>query len=328
MSGRHTLVLLCFLGLAFLAGSCVEAGKHKEPWKILYINSYHRGYPHSDEIEDAIFHTLPTSDYKIEVVYLNAKRNGSPNQIQQQAIFAWDLMRQWNPNLLIVSDDPAARFIAEPMATAYDMPIVFCGVNWTASEYNLPQRIVTGMVEVSPIQACIDTLIYYYPKVKKVAVLSEQTETELKNKHFIEPFFHNSGLGSEYRFVSDLDEWKAAFLWANANVDAIYLSTNGAIKGWDREIATNFVRQNMKIPVFTSNDFMMPYAVFGLTKVPREQGEWAAQTAAAILQKTQTPSGIGIVENVQVKAYINPVNAAAIGFKPTPQFLSRSAIRQ
>jgi hypothetical protein len=33
------------------------------------------------------------------------------------------------------------------------------------------------------------------------------------------------------------------------------------------------LKKNIKIPIVTCDDFMMPFAVFGLTKVAKEQGD-------------------------------------------------------
>lgn len=63
--------------------------------------------------------------------------------------------------------------------------------------------------------------------------------------------------------------------------------------------------------VFHLNDFMMPYCVLGVTKVAREQGEWAAQTALAILNG-RSPAAIPLATNVQTRIFTNDALARRI----------------
>jgi ABC-type uncharacterized transport system substrate-binding protein len=76
------------------------------------------------------------------------------------------------------------------------------------------------------------------------------------------------------------------------------------------------------VPVFTCDDFMMVYAVFGLTKIAKEQGEWAARTALQILDG-QSPAQIPVTRNTQTAAWINPLLAESAGFHPGVDLLAR-----
>ena len=48
----------------------------------------------------------------------------------------------------------------------------------------------------------------------------------------------------------------------------------------------------------------MPYTMFGMTKVPEEQGEWAAKVAIEILHGTK-PSDIPIIPNRNFDIIVN-----------------------
>ena len=58
---------------------------------------------------------------------------------------------------------------------------------------------------------------------------------------------------------------------------------------------------------------MMDYCVFGLTKVAKEQGEWAAKTAIQILHG-RAPASIPYTRNRQTHAYLNRDLANRVGF--------------
>jgi hypothetical protein len=62
---------------------------------------------------------------------------------------------------------------------------------------------------------------------------------------------------------------------------------------------------------------MMPYATFGLTKVPGEQGEWAAEAILALIAG-KTPAEIPLAHNRRANAIVNKELANKLGFVPPP----------
>jgi len=114
--------------------------------------------------------------------------------------------------------------------------------------------------------------------------------------------------------ADDFETWKTLFMKANQETDLIYMPINGAIKNWDETTARTLIENNLKIPAVTCDDFMMPYTVFGLTKVAKEQGEWASKTAIELLGGKK-PAEIPISRNKKTKAWINTKLAAKIDFK-------------
>ena len=59
---------------------------------------------------------------------------------------------------------------------------------------------------------------------------------------------------------------------------------------------------------------MMDNCVFGLTKIAKEQGEWAAETAIQILNGTD-PAIIPYTRNRQTHSYLNRDLANRMGFE-------------
>jgi ABC-type uncharacterized transport system substrate-binding protein len=203
------------------------------------------------------------------------------------------------------------------------MPIVFCGVNWTDVEYALPPDRVTGMLEILPVADMIFTMRAYYPKMEKLLFLSENTTTSRKEVALLDTLFIRTGVKVKHALVHDFDEWKVVFKEANQEFDIIYLPTNGAIKGWTKDEAIDFISQYIKVPVVTTEDFMMPYCVFGLTKVAKEQGIWVAETAKKILAGSKI-GDFPVTMNKQSNYWINTSLAELIGFKPDSALINRS----
>jgi ABC-type uncharacterized transport system substrate-binding protein len=133
------------------------------------------------------------------------------------------------------------------------------------------------------------------------------------------------GVDVAHELVDDFEQWKTIFAAANQVYDIIYLPTNGAIKGWDRDEAIKFINQYIKVLVVTTEDFMMPYCVYGLTKVAKEQGIWVAVTAKTILGGSSL-SEFPVTRNKQSTHWINTELAEKIGFEPDSVLLSKSEL--
>lgn len=301
--------------LELLAAACLALSPAAAPL-VIYVNSYHAGYPSSDDVMAGVTDTLSASGVRVETLFLDTKRRSSEAEIAAAAARALAEIRRRQPALLVVSDDDAVRSLVVPHFAGGPLPVVFCGVNWSAERYGLPTPHVTGMLEVLPVAETLQTLEPYYPGIRRVVVLSEQSAAEESNRVAMSAIFAARGLSAEWRLVPTFDAWKAEFRHANATADLIVLPTNGAIAGWVPDVAERFVAAEIRRPVITNDDFMIRYAVFGRVKVAREQGEWAARTVLRIMAG-EPPSAIPLARNRQSRALINRTLAARIGFVPS-----------
>lgn len=301
----------------FLSGlfifSCNSQKNSDQPARIFYINSYHAGYGSSDDVMQGIQETLEDKNVELKTFFLDTKRKSSKSEIAGTVQKALSQIEEFRPDLILVSDDNAMKHIVQSHFNNTELPVVFCGVNWSADQYN-PGKNVTGMLEVLPLRECLSEVISSYPETKNLVVLSENTLSEQNNKMLLDTLYKNMGLIVKYSLAEDFEMWKKMFKEANENADLIYMPTNGAIKNWNDDEAKKLVEENLKIPAITCDDFMMPYAVFGLTKVAKEQGEWAAQTVLEILNGKK-PAEIPVAKNTQTNAWLNKDLAEKIDFK-------------
>ncbi|RIV17978.1 hypothetical protein DYU11_30185 [Fibrisoma montanum] len=302
------------LGILMMSLKPAKLLKPKEVYQVLYINSYHAGYGSSDSVMAGIRQTLAASDnVALNVCFMDTKRHPDLATAKAQAIK--QQIDYLKPDLVIASDDDAVREVVVPYLKNSSIPVVFCGVNWSAKAYGLPVANVTGMLEVVPIRETLETMKRCYPQARKLVILSENSPAEQKNTQVLDTLYRALGFSPEYALVDDFNAWKQAFRDVNQTADLIYLSTNGSIRGWQNEEVRAFVAQTIRRPVITCDDFMMPYAVYGQTKVAREQGEWAARTALKILQGAK-PASFPLTRNLQSVCWFNPTLAERIQFKP------------
>jgi len=308
------------LGSALLLGL---AGCGKSPRKIFYINSYHEGYAPSDQKMLAIQQAVSSQpNLVLKIFFLDAQRLQDGKSIQAKTGEALKAIRDFSPDVIIASDDDAVKYVIAPHFRKGSVPVVFCGVGWTCQQYGLPTASVTGILEAPPVRETVQTLRKYYPEMKSLIVLGGNSVSERKNLKTFESIFREEGLISESMLVEDFSAWKRFFAAANNKADVVYLTGNGAVAGWSDTEAWEFVFRNIRKPVITCEESLMRYAVFGLTKVEREQGEWAARTALAILDG-KAPTDFHVAMNQQTRGYFNPLLAEAVGFKPDPELLAK-----
>jgi len=314
-------ILFCSLLLGILFSACLPDSKKK----IVYINSYHHGHPSSDEIMEGFVKDMPADSFEVFSYYMDTKRNPSKSFIQDKASQLLDSIINIKPDLLVVSDDNAVKYLVQPNLQKLTMPIIFCGVNWTDKDYNLPNNQVTGIIEILPVADAVQMLKSHYSSAKKLLVLNENTTTSRKEQQILDTLFQNFGLSATFKLVDNFQEWKTAFADGNIEFDIIYISTHAAIKGWDKNEAEEFISKNIKVPVFTCEDFMMPYAVLGVTKIAEEHGIWAAVSAKKILSGVRLDD-IPVTKNKQSNKWLNLHLAHKINFKPNSVFLKNTVL--
>lgn len=304
-----------------LFNSCGQKENIKR--KIVYINSYHRGHPPSDEVTAGLIENLPADSFQVFSFFMDTKRNPTEDFIKGKANELLDSIGLIRPDLLVVSDDNAVKFLVKPTIMKITCPVVFCGVNWSADEYNLPSEKVTGMIEVLPVTDLMQTMRLYYPVMTRLLVLNENTTTSRKTRDLLDTLLLQTGIAVKQELVDDFDQWKKVYTMANDQYDIIYLQTNGAIKGWDHREALKLIEELIKIPTVTCEHFMMPYSVVGLTQVSREQGEWAAATVKRIMKGTN-PAEIPYARNCLTDLWINDKLAEKIRFVAGPEFKEKA----
>ena len=286
-----------------------------------HVSSYHAGFAWSDGIERGLGEGLE-GHCRVETFHLDTKRFLEPAQMRAAAEAAHRRMLEIEPDIVIVSDDNAVRHFVEPRLLGTDMPVVFCGVNWTVEEYRLPDPNVTGMIEVSPMDALLELGREITDGGERVVYLTVDTLSGLKDSERLrERAKALGGFRFESVHVDSAAAWRDAFERAQEH-SFVLLGDGGALEGWDEAEMRAFVFENARVPILTSNLYQMSYATVGLTRVAEEQGEWAAASAVAILNGL-SPSDIPLMTNRRWDKWVNEPFVERLGLT-----LERSFLRQ
>lgn len=281
--------------------------------KILYIDSYHEGYEWSDGITNGIKSVLKNTGVTLEVFRMDTKRNGGEDFKKQAALNAKSRIEQFKPDVVIVSDDNAAKYVVADFYKDSDLPCIFCGVNYDASVYGFPTKNVTGMIEMEMVNQMIQNL-KSFAKGDGIGFISADNETTRKIGLFTKKLSAPNLV--EY-YAKNFAEWKKLYLEAQSKVDILLFDNNAGINDWNDKEALDFVLKNTKIPTSAYNAWVTQYTLIGVTKVAEEFGEWSAATALKIIDGAK-PSDIPIATNKKGKLSLNIkiANKLGITFKP------------
>jgi ABC-type uncharacterized transport system substrate-binding protein len=310
---RAGLFAVILLGLAGWSDAAWSA-------RCLYISSYHQGYAWSDGVERGLRQTLE-GRCELRQFDMDTKRNKSEADKQAAAAAARQLIESWQPDVVMVSDDNAAKYLIVPHYKDAELPFVFCGINWTVAEYGFPYKNVTGMIEVAPVAAMIEEAKALTHAPTRTLYIGADTVTERKNAERIRRAVEASGLSMTEALVPTFKDWLAAYQ-AGQDYDFIIMGSNAGINDWDDATAAAAVLPITRRVSVTSHEWMMPVTMLGMTKVPEEQGEWAAKVALQILEGT-APDSIPIIANRKWDLYLNHRLLQAAGIELPEKLLQK-----
>lgn len=288
-------VLFLVLSLAFPVWAADYAGK-----KILYIDSYHEGYAWSDGITAGVQAALEDSGATLKIHRMDTKRNKDEAFKKQAAMDAKKVIESFQLDVVIASDDNASKYLIAPHYKNADLPFVFCGVNWDASDYGFPCDNVTGMIEVSPVPQLLDQLRLINSGDKIGYLAADVLTAKKEGTHYKNVF----GIDLTEIYAADFSQWKQGFTDIQESVDLLIVGNVAGINDWDDEQAQGFVEANTRIPSGTIYDFLAPFSLVTYAKVAKEQGYWAGDTALKILDG-KNPGNIPVVKNKEGQLIIN-----------------------
>jgi len=293
--------------------------------KCLFVSSYHQGYAWSDGVERGLRETL-AGKCRIRQFDMDTKRKKTEQDKEAAALEAKSLIDSWQPDVVIAADDNAAKYLIQPYYKDHDLPFVFCGINWTVKEYGFPYRNVTGMIEVAPVRAMIEEAKALVPGATRAIYIGANTSTERKNAARIRKVAVDHGLSFEQQLASSLSSWIDAYEAGQA-YDLIIIGSNAGINDWDNGKAVTAIQPISRRLSVTSHEWMMPVSMLGMTKVPEEQGEWAARVALQILDGAPADT-IPVIANRKWDLYLNPLLIESAGLELPDQLQSKGKVYQ
>lgn len=301
-----------FLAVTLLVAASLPATVQAAAKKCLFISSYHKGYAHADQIEAGVRATLK-DQCELRQYDMDTKRRKSKTDIKNSALAAKAIIESWKPDVVITADDNAVKHLIEPFYKDKKTPFVFSGLNWTAAEYGLPYSNATGMIEVAPVGVMLDRAASIVPQFRRAFYLGADALSEQKNLKRFQTAAKKKGFVLDHALVGSTKEWIETYARAQ-EYDLVIIGNRHGIKDWNHDRAVAGIMKSTRRLSVTNHGWMMPYTILGMTKVSREQGEWAGKIAIRILNGYSI-SKIPVVPNRQRDVWINSQILSVSGVK-------------
>jgi hypothetical protein len=304
------LATALIVGLALVTQTSVV--RAAPPARCLYVSSYHAGYEWNDGIERGLESALQ-GRCELKKFYMDGKRQLGEAFAQAKALEAKQLVDTWKPDIIIAADDNASKFLIMPYFKNAAVPVVFCGLNWTADAYGYPYRNATGMIEVGPIEPLQTEVLATVKHARHGVFLSADEITQKKEFFMLQELYKRRGIAA----------WQAAYTAAQNNADFLVLGNNAGITDWDNAAARRYVYEHGRRFSVAYLDWMAPYAMLTMAKIADEQGEWSGKVALLILSGTP-PSKIPVVANRRWNMFVNPRLLDKSGIRLSPDVLQKA----
>lgn len=175
---KHVKRILCSFFMAMcllvLASHLHGAPQPQSPdlkKRVLIINSYHKGYPWTDNTVAGIESVLKDGKgtHELHIEYIDNKRVLDRNHFHRLFLYYRSKFDQTKFNLIIVSDNEALNFVFRYRDALFpSVPVVFCGVNRFNEILQQKTVLLTGVVEEYDIAATLNIALKLHPTTKEV----------------------------------------------------------------------------------------------------------------------------------------------------------------
>jgi ABC-type uncharacterized transport system substrate-binding protein len=144
--------------------------------RILIVHSYYHDFDWVREINRGIQENL-RSDQEYRTFYMDTKRHPSTEWKTKAAREAKDLVKTYQPQVVIAVDDNAQSYFVQEYLGRSPIQFVFCGVNEEPQNYGYPSTNVTGILERTYPEQVLELLRRINPAVRNVAWVSDFSAT-------------------------------------------------------------------------------------------------------------------------------------------------------
>jgi ABC-type uncharacterized transport system substrate-binding protein len=209
---------------------------------------------------------------------------------------AWERYKQVNPDVVLLADDAALKFLGPKFAETKTQ-VVFLGINNNPRNYftKYPDNI-NGILERPLLKRSIAYIHDILPRVKKLLVLfdSDLTSQIVKSEVFNNKDTVNiADIDVDIKNIGTYKEWQEVIKTVKGKYDAVIVGLYQTLKDEkgsvvDPEIVIKWTSANIAVPPFAFWDFAVAEdkTMGGLVLFGEEQGEEAAKMIKKILAGT------------------------------------------
>ena len=290
----------------------------------VYIGSFSSDDPWQQQIESRLRERL-TNHCELRVFHLDGESSTDAATLKAKGIEAHNFIQMHSPSVVITSDDYAVLYVLVPFYRDHSLPFVFCGLNTTAKNYDLPFSNATGMVEVTTLKEMVQTILQINPSFQNLVLINTPGLSSAKDASDFHRIAHELQLTSTVLTAKTEQEWRNHYISAQQSdvYDIIVIDELKSLPTWhpqqNLELAQKY---NQKLSL-TTYEPSIPYAVLGMTKRATEHADWAAATAIELLNGRPIQQ-LEVVPNTHYDLWVNGLLIEA-HTQQLPNFLLKQA---
>lgn len=318
------------VGLLCLMGGCDKSGpqqakaeapsvKPAQP-KILVVHSYHAEYEWVAAINRGLQMAMQPGDGRVEHYYMDTKRHTDEAWMGQSAGEVMELIEDWRPDVVVLSDDDAQQYVGRHLAGRERPAVVFCGVNADPRLYDYPASNVTGVLERPHFNESLAFFKRFYPDAEKVVFISDDSSTSRAVIAYLKTLPPGAMEVADYVMPTTFDAWKSTVEAYGHQVDALVVYTYHTVKA-DAQAKTSmtprdvmaWTAENSRLPIIGLLVFSVDDgSLCGVLESGVEQGQLAGQLAVEILGGKR-PADLPIVTGTRGQTMMNLNMAHQLG---------------
>jgi len=277
--------------VALLLFLCLSTHSLADIPRVLFINSYHHGFPWSDGLQAGFENRLKASGMAVDlrIEYLDTKHHQPDIIFPVQREF---LARKYPvpPDVLVVTDNNALNFAIRHRDELFrGVPLVFAGINRFNRAMLQGDRLSTGVVEATDPTANLMLIRALHPDLKKVLLVSDETPTGKAEQ----ARFTTAAAGGGYPFeVESYSHWSFAELKLRLSqlsddtvVFRLPLHRDRNAQSLPLQQSIELLSQYSPVPVYSAWDTAVAAGLTGgIVTSGRLQGVTAANMVIQIMQ--------------------------------------------
>lgn len=284
--------------------------------RIFVLHSYDLDYSWVRDINEGLNRVLKNRPYNIRYFYMNTKRNPGKEYKERIGESVTQMIRDWNPDVLIAVDDDAQKFAAMHFVNDPKIRIVFTGVNAFTSDYGYDRASnATGMLERLPFKAFKEVFLQMLPQTRRrVMHIADSSSTSMYIQKEVETLDWRPLILTETVLCETQDDWDRAVERANREADILFITHYHTIKDKNgvviepRKIIQR-TEPRLKIPAIGSWGFYVEDGgMMAVAVSPYEQGEVAARMALKIIEEKAPATSIPVQTSHLFLIYIREAN--------------------
>ncbi|MEZ4228598.1 MAG: ABC transporter substrate binding protein [Polyangiaceae bacterium] len=342
MKPSKSFALMCAAALAGLP-ACSAAPPDETPTpeqggvprvrhKVLVVHSYDSQYEWVKGLQRGIDQVaFENPDMHFETYFMDTKRKDSKEWMKKAGEIAMEIVQEWQPEVVLTSDDNAQEFFAKKLIGHPKIKVVFCGVNAEPEDYNFPAANVTGILQRPPFVESLARLTEVAPKAKRLAVVMDSSTTADGALKFFKSVDKKHRV-VEWAQPETRKEWEKTIKRLNKHVDAVGFYSYQTVKDEDgkpvdpRELM-RWTIEHLEIPTFSpKTNAIDDGALVGVAESAFENGAKAARWSAEIA-RGKPVSDFPITAAVKGQSMINLETVQSLELEVSPKTLQSFDVR-